>query len=144
LATLMVVGPFDKDHLVEPLVKHDLAILGSDGIYFPGGHVHPRVFGSAGRWLGPMVRDRRLHTLEEAVHKASGKSAARYGLAGRGLIREGAFADLFVFDAAAITDRATYDRPQQECVGVEAVIVNGQLIRPSNDRLLPGRVLCRQ
>jgi N-acyl-D-amino-acid deacylase len=143
LATLMVVGPFDKDQLVEPLVAHDLAILGSDGIYFPGGHVHPRVFGSAGRWLGPLVRDRKVQSLEQAVHKASGKSAARYGLGGRGVIREGAFADLIVFDEKTISDRATYNQPQQECVGVETVIVNGRQIRPSIDKSLPGRVLKR-
>jgi N-acyl-D-amino-acid deacylase len=148
LATLMVVGPYDKDHLVEPLIAHDLAILGSDGIYFPGGHVHPRVFGSAGRWLGPLVRDRRVHSLEAAVHKASGKPAARYGLTGRGVVREGAFADLAVFDPATITDRATYAQPRQECVGVEVVIVSGQPIVSGGGPLvdlsagrLPGRRL---
>ena len=144
LATLMVVGPFDKDHLVEPLVAHELAILGSDGIYFPGGHVHPRVFGSAGRWLGPLVRDRKIQSLETAVHKASGKSAARYGLGGRGVLREEAFADLIVFDEKMIADRATYDEPQQECVGIELVIVNGRQIRPNFDTSLPGRVIKRQ
>jgi N-acyl-D-amino-acid deacylase len=127
LATLMVAGP-PTDHLVEPLVQHDLAILGSDGIYQPGGHVHPRVYGSAGRWLGRFVRDRKLFSLEEAVHKLSGKSAARYGLANRGVIREGAFADLVVFDPAAITDRATYEQPRQECGGIEWVIVNGTIV----------------
>jgi N-acyl-D-amino-acid deacylase len=142
LSTLMVVGPYDKDHLVEPLVQHDLAILGSDGIYFPGGHVHPRVFGSAGRWLGPMVRDRRLHSLEAAVHKASGKSAARYGLADRGVIRTGAFADLIVFDERTIEDRATYEKPQQDCVGMEHVIVNGETVVDGSQPVtgpLPGR-----
>jgi N-acyl-D-amino-acid deacylase len=121
------VGP-PTDQLVEPLVQHDLAILGSDGIFQPGGHVHPRVFGSVGRWLGPFVRDRKLFSLEEAVHKLSGKSADRYGLAGRGVVREGAFADLVVFDAATITDRATYERPQQSCAGVDYVVVNGRLV----------------
>jgi N-acyl-D-amino-acid deacylase len=149
LATLMVVGPFEKDYLVEPLIAHDLSILGSDGIYFPGGHVHPRVFGSAGRWIGPLVRDRKVHSLEQAIHKASGKSAARFGLADRGVIRQGAFADLVVFDSATVADRATYARPQQECVGIEAVFVNGQPIiisgrpaAPTADSL-PGRRLWR-
>jgi N-acyl-D-amino-acid deacylase len=146
LGTLMVVGP-STDHLVEPLVQHDLAILGSDGIYQPGGHVHPRVFGSAGRWLGPFVRDRKLFSLEEAVHKLSGKSAARYGLAGRGVVHEGAFADLVVFDPATITDRATYERPQQPCVGVEYVAVNGRLILgqagPVSEAQTAGRYLRR-
>jgi N-acyl-D-aspartate/D-glutamate deacylase len=143
LATLMVVGPHDKDHLVEPLVAHDLAILGSDGIYFPGGHVHPRVFGSAGRWLGPLVRDRKVQSLEAAVYKASGKSAARYGLAGRGVVREGAFADLIVFDERTIADQATYDQPRRECIGVEVVLVNGRQIRPGGNEAQTGRVLRR-
>jgi N-acyl-D-aspartate/D-glutamate deacylase len=128
LATLMVVGPHDRDHLVYPLIQHDLALLGSDGIYLPGGHVHPRVFGSAGRWLGPLVRERKLFSLEQAVHKLSGKSAGRFGLADRGVIRRGAFADLVVFDAATIADRATYDQPQATCTGVEHVLVNGRVI----------------
>jgi N-acyl-D-aspartate/D-glutamate deacylase len=137
LATLMVVGPHDKDHLVEPLIGHDLAILGSDGIYFPGGHVHPRVFGSAGRWLGPLVRDRKVQSLEASIHKASGKAAARFGLADRSVIRQGAFADLIVFDPETISDRATYDKPQQTCVGVHTVIVNGRTIVTDGGALTP-------
>jgi N-acyl-D-aspartate/D-glutamate deacylase len=127
LSTLLVAGP-PTDHLVEPLIRHDLAILGSDGIYQPLGHVHPRVFGSAARWLGPLVKGRRLFSLEEAVHKLSGKSAARYGLSDRGVIRGGAFADLVVFDPATISDRATYENPRQTSEGVECVAVNGQLV----------------
>jgi N-acyl-D-amino-acid deacylase len=149
LATLLVAGP-RLDHLVEPLIRHDLAMLGSDGIWQAGGHVHPRVFGSAGRWLGPLVRERRVFSLEEAVHKLSGKAAARFGLAGRGVVREGAFADLVVFDPETITDRATHERPQQTCAGVEHVLVGGQpvvrggeCLAPEGERL-PGRYLRHQ
>jgi N-acyl-D-amino-acid deacylase len=127
LATLLVAGS-PEDHLVEPLIQHDLAIHGSDGIYHPGGHVHPRVYGSAGRWLGPYVRDRKLFSLEEAVHKLSGKSAARFGLANRGVIREKAFADVVVFDAATIADRATYENPTEPCIGIDHVLVNGRTV----------------
>jgi N-acyl-D-amino-acid deacylase len=144
LATLMVLGPPDSDHLVEPLIQHDLAILGSDGIYFHGGMVHPRVLGSGGRWLGPLVRERKVFSLEEAVHKASGKAAERFGLAGRGVIREGAFADLIVFDPATVADRATYAQPQQQCVGFEQIIVNGRCISPATQQTpLPGRFVPR-
>lgn len=149
LATLLVLGPAN-DRLVEPLIKHDLAILGSDGIFFPGGHVHPRVFGSAGRWLGPLVRDRQLFSLEEAVHKASGKAASRFGLKDRGEVRQGAFADLFVFDAAQITDRATYANPMQTTIGVKHMLVGGCLVIESGAPVenlhqpLPGRFLRRQ
>lgn len=128
LATLLVAGPLDAEHLVHPLMQHDLAMHGSDGIWQQGGHVHPRVFGSVGRWLGPLVRDRQLFSLEEAVHKLSGKSAARFGLADRGVIRQGAFADLVVFDPATIADRATYEEPRRACVGVESVLINGRIV----------------
>lgn len=146
LATLFVLGP-TTDNLVEPLIQHDLAMLGSDGIYQPGGCVHPRVYGSAPRWLGPLVRDRKLFSLEEAVHKVSGKSAARFGLEGRGIIREGAFADLVVFDPAKIADVATYEEPQRECVGLEWVVVNGVVVMagaiPSGGAGRSGRFLRR-
>jgi N-acyl-D-amino-acid deacylase len=149
LSTLLVAGA-PLDHLVEPLIQHDLAMHGSDGIWHPGGHVHPRVYGSAGRWLGPYVRDRKLFSLEEAVHKLSGKSAARFGLADRGIIRQGAFADVVVFDPATIADRATYEQPQQACVGVEHVVINGRLAiqngKATSDAAQPltGRYLKRQ
>jgi N-acyl-D-amino-acid deacylase len=149
LATLLVAG-WPADHLVEPLIQHNLAILGSDGIWQPGGHVHPRVYGSAARWLGPYVRERKVFSLEEAVHKLSGKSAARFGLADRGVIRQGAFADLVVFDPATIADRATYEQPQQPCVGVDYVAVNGRLIIQRGEPVatskqpLCGRYLRRQ
>jgi N-acyl-D-amino-acid deacylase len=128
LATLMVVGPYGCDQLVDPLIQHDLAILGSDGIYFPDACVHPRVLGSGGRWIGPLVRDRKLFSLEEAVHKASGKAAERFRLAGRGILREAAAADVIVFDPETVTDVATYARPQQQCVGFDCVIVNGEVV----------------
>lgn len=148
LATLLVLGS-PNDHLVEPLIKHDLAILGSDGIYFSGGHVHPRVFGSAGRWLGPLVRDRKLFSLEDAIHKASGKAATRFGLPERGMIRKAAAADLFVFNAAQIVDRATYTNPAQLTTGVEHVLIGGRLVIESGAPVenlpqpLPGRFLRR-
>ncbi len=150
LATLLVAGS-PQDQLVEPLLKHDLAVHGSDGIYFAGGHVHPRVYGSTGRWLGPLVRDRKVFSLEEAVHKLSGKSAARFGLAGRGVIREGAFADVVVFDPETVTDNATYEQPTKLCSGIDHVVVNGQFVvsgsQPvdvKSDGKLCGRYLKRE
>jgi N-acyl-D-amino-acid deacylase len=127
LATLLVLGSPD-DRLIEPILQHELGMLGSDGIYFPGGHVHPRVFGSAPRWLGPLVRERKLFSLETAVHKLSGQPAARFGLPDRGVLREGAFADVTVFDPQRIADRATYDQPQQTSEGIEWLAVNGRLV----------------
>jgi N-acyl-D-amino-acid deacylase len=124
LAGLSVLENGD-DRLVGPFLQHPKCMLGSDGIYFPDGRVHPRVSGSATRMLGPLVRDWKLFTLEEAVRKMTGYPAERFGLADRGVVREGAFADLVVFDPNTVADRATYDDPHQLSVGIEYVLTNG-------------------
>jgi len=90
------------------------------------GRPHPRTYGSTARVLGRYVRDREALTLETAVAKLSGVSAARTGLRDRGVLREGAFADLVVFDPTTVADDATYERPSRHPVGIEHVIVNGR------------------
>jgi len=82
LAVLLVFNQGD-DRLVHPFLQHDLYLMGSDGIYFPDGQVHPRVTGSATRVLGPCVRDHHLFSLEEAVRKLSGGPARRFRLVDR-------------------------------------------------------------
>ncbi|MEX0678818.1 MAG: D-aminoacylase [Pirellulales bacterium] len=146
LAALCVLRVGD-DELVEPFLKHPKFMLGTDGIFFPDAQVHPRVYGSAPKMLGPLVRDRKLFTLEEAVHKMTGIPAERFGLVDRGEVREGAFADLVVFNPDTVSDRATYDDPHQLSVGIEHVIVNGVAVitdgRPVENLgpELPGRAL---
>jgi len=127
LAALLVFREGD-DRLVYPLLKHDLYMMGTDGIYQPDGVIHPRQYGSAGRLLGPLVRDEKLFTLEEAVHKLSGKAADRFRLKDRGVIQENAAADVVVFDPETVCDRATLSDPHQFCTGIEIVIVNGTVI----------------
>ncbi|MCH7987676.1 MAG: D-aminoacylase [Planctomycetes bacterium] len=145
--SVLLVFEEGEDELVDPFLKHDLYMLGTDGIYFEGGLVHPRQFGSVGRLLGPCVRDKKLFTHEEAVHKLSGRSAERFGLNNRGVLKEGHFADVVVFDPETVTDRATYDDPQQLTTGIEQVLVNGVPIiqngKPveSLQHPLPGRFL---
>lgn len=146
LATLLVIDSGD-DTLIEPILQHPAFMLGSDGIFFPDSVVHPRVYGSTGRMLGSCVRDKKLFTLAEAVHKMTLAPARRFGLAGRGKIAEGAFADLVVFDPETVGDRATYLQPHQVCAGIEQVLVNGMLIVENGQPVqfvgseLPGRVL---
>ena len=146
LAVLMVTHHGD-DALVHPFLAHEKYMMGSDGIYFPDGIVHPRMYGSAPRLLGPCVRDHHLFALEEAVYKLSGHAAARFGLAHRGQLREGYFADVVVFDPDRVADRATFDNPNQLSVGIERVFVNGVPIIAdgapvdSPDHPLPGRRL---
>ncbi len=148
LAVLCVMDEGD-DALIEPFLKHDLFMMGSDGIYHPDGVIHPRVYGSVGRLLGPCVRELNLFSLEDAVYKLSGLAAQRFGLVNRGTIREGAYADVVVFDAAVVNDRATYLDPHQPTTGIEHVLVNGVSIVADGVPLecealpspLPGRAL---
>jgi len=124
LAALSVLEGGD-DRLIDPFLQHDKFMLGTDGIYFPNGQVHPRVYGSAPRMLGPLVRDRKLFTLEAAVQKMSGIPAERFGLTDRGEVREGAIADLVVFDPITVTDRATHADPHQLSIGINHVLTSG-------------------
>ncbi|MHC4877468.1 MAG: N-acyl-D-amino-acid deacylase family protein [Planctomycetota bacterium] len=147
LAVLCVMDEGD-DRLVYPLLQHDLFMLGTDGIYCSDGPVHPRVFGSVGRLLGPLVREEKLLTLEQAVHRMTGYPAARFGFDQRGTINEGHFADLVVFDPQAIRDVATFEEPRQPTEGIRHVFVNGQLVVTESATLdvtiPPGRYLRRQ
>jgi dihydroorotase/N-acyl-D-amino-acid deacylase len=109
------------------------------------GMPHPRTYGSAPRVLGRYVRERGVLPLETAVAKLTSVPAARLGLRDRGVLREGAFADLVVFDAAAVADRATYAAPAVHPVGIDAVIVNGMVaVRDGVETgARPGRLLRR-
>lgn len=146
LAVLCVFRTGD-DRLAEPFVAHPRSMIGSDAIWQPDAPVHPRQYGTAPRVLGPLVRDRGLLTLEDAVRKLSGFPAERFHLTDRGVVRAGAFADLVAFDPLTIGDRATFAEPCQPPLGVERVYVNGravfadgQSVQPRGDRL-PGRAL---
>ncbi|QDT46777.1 D-aminoacylase [Symmachiella dynata] len=124
LGVLLVFNEGDDRH-IDPILQHDLYMMGTDGIYCEDGPVHPRMYGSAPRLLGPLVRDRKLFSLEESVYKLAGYPAQRFGLVNRGELREGNYADVVVFDAETVTDHATYDDPRQLSTGIEHVLVNG-------------------
>jgi N-acyl-D-aspartate/D-glutamate deacylase len=86
---------------------------------------HPRLWGTFPRVLGRYSREEGLMSLPEAVHKMTTMPAQRFGLAGRGLIREGYCADLVLFDAGKIIDTATFSDPVRVAEGIEGVWVNG-------------------
>jgi N-acyl-D-amino-acid deacylase len=88
---------------------------------------HPRAYGSFARVLGHYARDEKLLPLAEAIRRMSGLPATTLGLRGRGLLREGYFADIVVFDPATVTDRATFGDPHQLSAGVSEVLVNGKV-----------------
>jgi N-acyl-D-aspartate/D-glutamate deacylase len=107
------------------------------------GHPHPRSFGTFPRLLGVYVRERHLLPLEDAVRKMTSLSASKVGLFDRGLIREGCFADITIFDPAVVIDRATYLEPFQYGQGIDTVLVNGQVVLQGGEPTgaMPGRVL---
>jgi len=86
---------------------------------------HPRAYGSFPRILGRYVRDQHLLTLEQAIRKFTSLPAQRMGLRDRGMLRQGAFADVTIFDPATVNDVATFEDPHRPSVGIEYVIVNG-------------------
>ncbi|MGH9748585.1 MAG: N-acyl-D-amino-acid deacylase family protein [Candidatus Polarisedimenticolia bacterium] len=107
---------------------------------------HPRGFGSYPRILGRYVRERRVLTLEEAIHRASGLAARHMGFEDRGFIQPGMKADLVLFDPATVIDHATPQSPHAVSDGVRRVWVNGAVVfeagRPTSER--PGQVLRRR
>jgi len=104
----------------------DAGEMSLDGILFEP-HSHPRTFGSMPRFLGRYSRELHLVSLEQAVRKITSMPAQREHLTGRGLLKEGFFADITIFDADNIRDQATYADPAQLSQGVKYVFVNGQL-----------------
>jgi N-acyl-D-amino-acid deacylase len=118
-------GPWSKT--LPEFVKHPIGMVGTDSTFI-GEKPSPRTYGSYPRILGQFVRDEQLLSLEEAVRKMTGAAAARLGLRQRGTLRDGAFADLVVFDPATVRSNATYDEPRRFPTGIEQVIVNGTLV----------------
>jgi N-acyl-D-aspartate/D-glutamate deacylase len=102
----------------------DAAAIAPEGL-LGRGQPHPRAYGTFPRVLGKYVRDDKVLDLALGIHKMTGVAAAQMQIPDRGVIREQAFADLVVFDAATVTDLATFERPHQFPTGIDVVIVNG-------------------
>jgi N-acyl-D-amino-acid deacylase len=128
---------------VETNLAHPLVMVGSDGIPVLEGKPHPRLFGTFPRVLGEYSRQRGVVPLEEAIRKMTSLPAQRFGLKDRGMVREGAWADLVLFDAENVIDRATFEEPHQEPAGIEMVLVNGEVVyeEGSHTGARPGRML---
>jgi N-acyl-D-amino-acid deacylase len=104
---------------------------------------HPRAYGNFARVLGKYVREDKVISLGEAIRRLSGLPASNLGLDHRGLIKEGMFADVVVFDPVTISDRATFDKPHQYAVGMKQVFVNGKQVLKDGEHTgaKPGRAL---
>lgn len=132
----------DEDE-VRRIFLHECCMVGSDGLPHDA-HPHPRLWGSFTRVLGRYVREARLLTLEAAVAKMSALPARVFGWTDRGCLREGAWADIVVFDADSVADLATWESPTQASVGVECVLVNGEQVHPARTGMArPGHILRR-
>ena len=113
-----------KEDDVERVIAHPRTMIGSDGLPHDQ-HPHPRLWGAFPRVFARYWRERKLFSLEQAVHKMTGMTARNMRIAGRGQLRAGAMADVVVFDPATIADTATYDKPRSVSIGIERVFVNG-------------------
>jgi N-acyl-D-aspartate/D-glutamate deacylase len=110
------------------ILAHPLAMVCSDGSVYSdssGGTPHPRSFGTFPRVLGHYVRDRKVMSLETAIHKMTGMPARKIRLTDRGVITPGAYADLVAFDPASVRDEATFTEPRRYPTGISTVVVNG-------------------
>jgi N-acyl-D-amino-acid deacylase len=133
---------------VRLFMRQPWTMTSSDGdISLPGPtRPHPRNYGAIARKLAVYVRDRQVQTIEEAIRAMTSLSARVFGLADRGELRQGAMADVVIFDPAAIQDRATYEKPYELATGMSWVIVNGQVAVADGTptAVLAGKVLRRQ
>jgi N-acyl-D-amino-acid deacylase len=133
-----------KKEIARPWISFgsDEASQAPEGVFLKS-NPHPRAYGNFVRVLGKYCRDEKVITLPEAVRRLSGLPASNLGLDHRGLLQEGMFADVVVFDPAKIADRATFEKPHQYAVGVQHVFVNGVQVLKNGEHTgaKPGRAL---
>jgi N-acyl-D-amino-acid deacylase len=133
----------EKD--VQRILGFEHTMIGSDGLPHDAAP-HPRLWGSFPRVLGHYSRSLKLFPLETAVHKMTGLTAKTFGLAGRGVLKEGFAADIAIFDGDEVDEAASFARPIQAAKGIDTVVVNGEVVwrgaKPTGAR--PGMVLSRR
>jgi N-acyl-D-amino-acid deacylase len=120
-------GMSEKD--VSNIMKVPYNMIASDaGIrVFGSGNPHPRGYGTNARVLGKYVREKNILSLEEAIRRMTSLPARKFNIENRGILREGAIADIVVFDEKTVDDLSTFEQPHQYSIGFSYVIVNGQL-----------------
>jgi N-acyl-D-amino-acid deacylase len=140
----IVPSPGGDETDVRVLVRDDRHMACSDGIYL-GGHPHPRGWAAFARFLGHHTRELGDWTWAQAARHLAGLPAERFQLAGRGVLAEGAVADIAVVDPRTVADRATYADPRQLAAGVDDVLVAGEPVLTAGILRdpTPGRALRR-
>jgi N-acyl-D-amino-acid deacylase len=126
-ASMVFHGMSEKD--VSNIMKVPYNMIASDaGIrVFGSGNPHPRGYGTNARVLGKYVREKNILSLEEAIRRMTSLPARKFNIENRGILREGAIADIVVFDEKTVDDLSTFEQPHQYSIGFSYVIVNGQL-----------------
>jgi len=142
-ASMVFHGMGEPD--VERIMQYPFTMFASDASIriYKEGVPHPRGYGTNARVLSYYVREKKILTLEDAIRKMTSLPAEKFRLAGRGLIKEGAAADIVVFDAATVSDHASYADPHQYSTGFAWVIVNGQIVIDHDQHTgsRPGQIL---
>ena len=120
----------------------DSPSVATEGIFLES-HIHPRAYGSFPRLLAKYVREEKAMTLEEAIRKMTSLPAETLKLDRRGLLKEGYFADIVIFDPDTVQDHATYEKPHQYSTGIPHVLVNGVAVLKDGEHTgaTPGRVV---
>lgn len=141
-STQSVIGTSMVEPDVERIMKWPHSNLSTDGSL---DGPHPRGFGAFPRFLGVYVRERKVMTLEEAVHRMTSLAAQHMGIKDRGRLTRGMYADLVLFDPATVLDRATPQQPHRASVGIERVWVNGTEVfgEGKTTGAKPGKVIRR-
>ncbi|MES2125147.1 MAG: amidohydrolase family protein, partial [Gemmatimonadota bacterium] len=140
-----MVGFAMSETNLERILAHPLGMVCSDGgaVAIDGparrGSPHPRSLGTFPRVLGRYVRERKVLTLPQAIHKMTAQPADRVHLHHRGRLAVGAAADVVVFDPETVNDRSTFEAPFQYPVGIETVVVNGTVSFSGGERRGAGR-----
>jgi N-acyl-D-amino-acid deacylase len=142
-----VSGDLESEEGLKKFLIHPNGAINTDAILTGSGVPHPAAFGAFPRVLGQYVREQKLMPLEEAVRKMTSLTAQRFGIHDRGLIKEGMWADITIFNENEIRDNATYTDSDKSPSGIEYVWINGQLALEKGlikRDLRAGKVLRRQ
>ena len=136
-----MINHYGSEDVLEKVLRHPNATVGTDGIF--GGQPHPRLYGTFPRFIHEFVNIKKMLTLTEAIRKITSFPAGILGLNRRGIIKEGYWADLVIFDPDSFADTATYDNPCRYPTGLFFVLVNGQIVADKSGltKNLPGHVL---
>ncbi|MGB5429506.1 N-acyl-D-amino-acid deacylase family protein [Eudoraea sp.] len=144
----VVYFSMSEENIKKKLALPYMAICSDAGSYTNEGvfleqSTHPRAYGSFARLLGHFVRDEKVIPLEEAIYKLTSLPATNLKLKNRGLLKEGYYADVVVFDANTIKDNATFAKPHQYATGMKHVFVNGTQVLKDEEHTgaFPGRVI---